>query len=105
MRFSIVLIAIMLSPTMSFAFVLGGSNLGIGGYPDHSCYEPIKPIKPYRFSSDYEVHSYNASVDSYNVELDSYMDCIKSYLDNAKNDIERIKEKYNETVQRAKERY
>lgn len=94
-----------LSPAMASAIVIGDTNLGIMGYPEPQCTKPMKPTKPYSFSSSYEVDSYNSQVRFYNLELDSYVQCIRRYLDAANSDIERIKEKMDEAVKRAKSNY
>ena len=85
-----------------FAIVLGGTNLGVFGYPDHTCRKPNKPLKPYSFNSRWEIDSYNSQVDSYNLERQRYIDCVKEYLENASNDIKRIEEKIEETIAEAK---
>jgi hypothetical protein len=64
------------------AYVPGGTNFGILGYPEHSC---RKPFKPYQFNDQYEL-------DNYRDEVQAYIDCINEYVENAGNDIERIKE-------------
>ncbi len=74
--------------TPALALVFGSSNLGIFGYPDHTC---SKPYKPYSFTTQWEV-------DSFNAELTTYYKCIDEYVDAAKNDIDRIIEKANEAV-------
>ena len=77
--------------SVSWAYVIGGSNLGILGYQKHTCY---KPYKPFDLSSSFEVNSYN-------LRLETYIACIKNYIENAKNDIERIKEAANEAISEA----
>ncbi len=86
----------------AFAIVIGGTNLGFSGYPDHSCRKPNKPFKPYSFNSRWEVDSYNSQVDSYNYEHQRYIACVKEYLENADNDIKRIQEKMEEAIAEAK---
>ena len=77
--------------SMAFSYVLGSSNLGLFGYPDHDCY---KPFKPYSFETQYEV-------DNYNMEVEIYIDCINEYVEAAQNDINRIVEKANEAISEA----
>lgn len=86
----------------ALAIVIGGTNLGVFGYPDHSCRKPHKPIKPYSLNSRWEVDSYNRQVDSYNFELQRYIACMKEYLENASNDMKRIEEKMEEAIAEAK---
>lgn len=85
------------------AFVVGGTNFGFGGYPDHRCHQPYasKPYRPFRFESQYEVDAYNRRVEEYNAQVDEYFDCIETYVDNAKNDIRRIREKANDAITEA----
>ena len=81
------------------AMVFGGSNLGFMGYPDHECTPPYsKPYKPYSFSDQYQIDTYNAEVEQYNSEMRRYRDCIREYVENAKNDIQRVREKANEAI-------
>lgn len=78
-------------PTTVYAIAIGGSNLGVFGYPSHDCIKPTKPIKPYSFSNQWEVDSYNSKVNLYNSKLEQYINCIQEYVENANNDIKRIK--------------
>lgn len=74
------------------AIVLGGSNLGVMGYPDHRC---RKPYRPSQFSEESEVYSYNN-------EVDRFVRCIREYVENADNDIQRIQEKGQAAIDYAK---
>ena len=74
---SVILLALF---AKAFALVIGGSNLGIMGYPSPSCYL--------------------YSRDEYSVR--SYIDCINEYVENANNDIKRIKEAAQDAVSDAK---
>ena len=51
----------------SVAVVSGGSNLGLSGYPEHSCGE--KPMEPpyevYRRDPDWEIDIYSMQMDGY----------------------------------------
>src|SRR4030067_623103 len=84
------------------AIASGGTNLGILGYPDHSCFKPNKPFKPYSFNSSWEIDSYNSQVDSYNMGRQLYVSCVKEYLERAGNDIKRIEEKMDEAIAQEK---
>ena len=77
--------------TSAWAFVIGGSNFGFGGYPDHYCNQPYKP---YDFSSNWEIENYNQ-------ELRQYISCIEEYAENAKNDIKRIIDKVDQAIEEA----
>lgn len=93
---------LILSTSIAYALVFGGSNLGVFGYPEHSCSKPYgKPYKPFQFNSQYEIDTYNSEVESYNQKLSDYLDCIRDYVDNAKNDIERVKEAANDAINEA----
>ena len=88
-----------LVPSLAAALVFGGTDLGIFGYPDHTCSPPYsKPIKPYQFNTQWEIDQYNSEVDSYNYELETYLDCIREYVANSNNDIKRITEKANAAI-------
>jgi hypothetical protein len=92
----------LLLPSIALAVVFGGSNLGFMGYPSHTCSPPYsKPIKPYQFTSQWEIDQYNSEVESYNYELETYMSCIDEYVENAKNDIQRVKEGANAAISAA----
>ncbi|MBI1328200.1 MAG: hypothetical protein GC136_11265 [Alphaproteobacteria bacterium] len=80
--------------TSAHASVFGGSNLSFTGYPSPQC---RKPYKPYEFTSQFDV-------DTYNDEVERYVRCIKEYIDNASNDIDRIKEAVNTAVNEANSR-
>lgn len=83
----------------SYAFVGGGTNFDMFGYPSHKCNKPYsKPTKPYSFNSQWEVDSYNNQVQQYNYEIEEFVRCIKTYVDSAKNDIERITEEANKAI-------
>ena len=87
------LLIIIYSVTPTFSFVVGGSNLGVLGYPAHSCSKPFsKPYKPFQFNSQREIDSYNSEVRRYNMDVSQYLDCIGEYADNGKNDMERIRD-------------
>ncbi len=86
------IIALLVMSSSAFAMVFGGSNLGIMGYPKHSC---SKPYKPFEFTSQFEV-------DNYNRQLAMYIGCIKEYVENANNDIERIQEAAKSAIDEAK---
>jgi len=94
--------AVLCAIPIAQAIVLGGSNLGVFGYPAHECSPPYnKPTKPYQFTDQWEVDHYNSQVRQYNDELEAYFDCINEYVDNAKNDIRRIKEAANNAIAEA----
>ncbi|MCA3562444.1 MAG: hypothetical protein IOC82_15585 [Aestuariivirga sp.] len=86
-----VTVSLVLASGTANALVFGGSNLGVLGYPKHTC---SAPSKPYDLSDEYAVNRYNS-------DLDYYIDCIKAYVENAKNDIERINESANDAIREA----
>lgn len=78
-----------------FAYVYGGSNLGIFGYPDHTC---SKPYKPFEFRDQYEL-------DNYRFDYERYIDCINEYVRNGNNDIRRIQSKQQDAIREAESTY
>ncbi|NBK97687.1 MAG: hypothetical protein EOM50_06655 [Erysipelotrichia bacterium] len=65
-----------------FFLVLIGANLIADIFqPSPSCYEPIKPFKPYSFTAQWEVDSYNNSISMNRIEIDSFRNCIQSFID------------------------
>jgi len=84
-RIAIILIFLLLPHSGARAMVFGGSNFGFMGYPDHECTPPYsKPYKPYSFSSQNVIDSYNAQVETYNSEMREYRNCSREYVENAK---------------------
>ncbi len=68
-------------------FVIGGSNLGIGGYPSFSQYKPSVPFSKEQYA-----------VDTYRNEVESYINAAEEYIQNAENDIQRIQDAINEAT-------
>jgi peptidoglycan hydrolase CwlO-like protein len=68
-------------------YVLGGSNLGYGGYPSFNGYEPSAPFtkEPY-------------AVDMYRSEVESYKQEAENYIENAENDIQMIQEAISDAI-------
>ena len=71
----------------AYAFVIGPTNFGFGGYPDPSCTQPYVP-----YSSD------KYAWQSFQYDLEKYKSCIQEYLEAAENDKKRISEKANEAI-------
>lgn len=100
------IVALSLIPLSAGAIVLGGTNLGVLGYPELECRKPYdKPRKPYSFNNQWEVDQYNREVTRYNDELQQYKHCVVEYLENAENDILRIREAMEEAVADARREY
>lgn len=57
------------------SIIVGGSNLGMRGYPTHMCINPVK--------GDY-------TADRYAEHYKRYRDCMAEYIANAKNDARHI---------------
>ena len=85
----------------SVAIVSGGSNLGLSGYPEHSCgKKPVEPSimshrrDPGDWSRDPQtrIEFEEMEYEGYEGLLSIYVDCINEYIDNANNDIKRIHE-------------
>lgn len=74
------------------ALVIGGSNLGLLGYPEPEC---SKPYKPYEFNDKYEYEIYKS-------KMENYISCIKEYAENANHDIQRINDAVEEAIRKAK---
>jgi len=99
---TMIVVSIITGASSASAVVFGGTNFGFGGYPDHQCSQPFgKPIKPFRFTDQYEVDAYNREVCRYNRDLDYYLDCVRTYIDNADNDVQRIREKVDDAISEA----
>jgi len=74
-------------------------------YPSHSCRKPSKPYKPYSFSSNWEVDSYNSEVRTYNSDLEEYIECIEQYIEEANSDIKKIQREQQEAIDDANRIY
>ena len=64
------------------AIVFGGSNLGIGGYPEPACRTPQRPpdlFKPF-------------TRQEYQSAINEYFECLEAYIENAENDLMRIED-------------
>ena len=101
MKKLIALITLTCSPFYAHAVIFGSSNLGFTGYPDANCTKPFPPTKPFSFSNQWELDSYNSEIDSYNLFRAEYVNCIKEYIEAADNDIKRIKENVNNAIDEA----
>ena len=85
--------------SQSVAIVSGGSNLGLSGYPEHSCGEkPMEPPvesymrDPLMRDPQWEIEINDMQREGYDALLSIYIDCINEYVNNANNDIKRIRE-------------
>lgn len=77
-----------------FAYVIGGTNLGYGGYPDFSGYRPSAPFSYNNEVSEMEFNNYRDSVQC-------YVDSAQEYVENGNNDIKRISEAQDEAIREA----
>jgi len=82
----VLVVVTLLFGTIAGAFI-GSSNLGILGYPDHDCIQPIMPIE-----------RDSLSVSIFNDQLITYKRCIKDYVEAADNDKKLVIEKSNNAV-------
>lgn len=101
----LIIAVVLLIPQASFSFVIGGSNLTMGRYPEHSCLKPVPPIRPIISPSRLEIETYNSLLGEYKSMRQMYISCLQEYVDNATKDIERIQEKVESVVDEAKRRY
>ena len=100
-RLFLTTVMILLVPTNLHAEVVGGSNLGIGGYPSNKCAKPNKPAKPDSFNGQDEIEAYNSQIQLYNSKYQEYVSCINEYITNGNNDAKRIKERAQDAVDEA----
>ena len=100
-----IICAFTLVTSCSYSAVFGDSNLGLMGYPEHSCLKPMKLHKPYSFNSQWDIDNYNMQVDNYNNQWRYYVSCIEEYLERADNDIKRIQEKQQAAISEVKSKY
>lgn len=88
----IVITVLLLASASAGAIVIGGSNLGMFGYPKADC---DKPERPYDLSDSY-------AVDRYNQDVREFRRCLTEYVENADNDIRRIKEAVDDALSSAR---
>ena len=84
------LLIFLMAPTMSFAAVYGGSNLGFGGYPE---FTEVAPTPPY-------THDQYAW-ESYRQEVEDYTRKAKQYVEDADSDIKRVQEAQQYAIEKA----
>lgn len=79
----------------AYSYVIGGSNLGVMGYPSFSA---SKPYQPYA-ATTYVSGSYSSvktvskwEYDSYKRDVESYVSDAKEFIENGNNDIKRIQD-------------
>lgn len=92
LTFCLILVSLC-STSIAFGFVIGGSNLGVMGYPSFSSTHYSTPAIPYnrdRFSAD-----------QYEQEVNNYVRDAKEYIEFADNDISRIKDEKREAIDQA----
>ena len=53
--------------------------------PSHFCSKPVKPYKPYSFSSQWEIDNYNNQIDSFYDDVERYKSCIQDFVDEQNN--------------------
>ena len=77
-------------PSLSFAFVYGGSNIPLGDYPK---FTESPPYAPYlRDEREFE---------SYRYEVQRYVERAKEYVENARHDQKRAQESAEEAIEKA----
>lgn len=77
-------------PFSASASVIGGSNLGFGGYPE---FTEIAPTSPY--SDD------QYAWENYRREVADYTERAKRYLEDSNSDVKRIQEAQQDAIQKA----
>lgn len=90
MKSSITALVFAVMASSSFAFVPGGSNLDIFGYPEFKEMEPSAP-----YSRD------NYAYDNYRFEVEQYVEAARKYVENANNDVLRTQEAAEEAIKKA----
>lgn len=78
--FVIFIIVSLWCSSVAFAFVIGGSNLGIMGYPEFNSYLSYDPTR---------------------YEIEQYIDDAKEYVENCNYDIQRIQEAKSDAITQA----
>jgi hypothetical protein len=73
------------SVRISAIFLAGMAGLALGIlHPEKAhgyCYKPTPPYKPYTFTTNEQIDSYNRRVDLYNKEVERYRACLSSSYD------------------------
>jgi len=84
------LLVLLSMPFASSAVVMGGSNLGFGGYPE---FTEIAPTPPY--SDD------QYAWDNYRRQVADYTERAKQYIDDSNSDMKRIQEAQQDAINKA----
>lgn len=90
MKSSIVAFAIAALASSTFAFVPGGSNLDVFGYPEFKEMEPSAPYSRDKYAYD-----------NYRFEVEQYVESAREYVENANNDARRAQEAAEEAIDKA----
>ena len=90
-----VCLALLAGASGAGALVLGGTNLGIMGYPKHRCYVPPQPP---RGADEWTIRRFNTDVEVFNA-------CARDYIENANNDVKRINEAVEDLVEESQRPY
>lgn len=77
-------------PFSASAIVMGGSNLGFGGYPAFSEMEPSPPYTDDQYAWE-----------NYRSQVADYTEKAKQYLEDSNSDMKRIQESQQETIDKA----
>lgn len=92
----VVLVLIMSIALFSlFAYVFGGTNLGISGYPSYNCTKPNKMYTSYTNTVS------KSQYESYKRSVESYIEGAEEYIENCNSDIKRIQEAQKEALDSA----
>lgn len=86
------LLVLLFLPLTSSAIVIGGSNLGIGGYPEFTEIAPMPPYSDDRYAWE-----------NYRRQVDDYTEKAKQYLEDSNSDMQRIKKSQQEAIRKANE--
>ncbi|CAM3641954.1 hypothetical protein KLVA111870_12915 [Klebsiella variicola] len=89
MRNFIILFCLAL-PFSASAVVIGGSNLGFGGYPEFNEIEPTLPYSDDQYAWE-----------NYRRQVADYTEKAKQYLEDSSSDMKRIQESQQEAIDKA----
>lgn len=85
-----VAVLVLMLPTFSFAYVVGGSNLSLSRYPEFDDYPPSAPYS----RDEWNYRNYRA-------EVEQYVQSAEEYVENARNDQKRAGEAAEEAIEKA----
>lgn len=66
--------------------------------PNHNCYKPSKPFKPYSFNSQWELDNYKNQINIFKTEVQTYQSCINRFISQQEDEIQNHQNAINNSI-------